>query len=78
MSRRLVQRRFPPGSFAIRGPFTWLVIGWAPVPPHPTGWKNHMTARDWECLLVRDQRLERVRWETMRECYTLDEWEAPE
>jgi len=79
-SRRQVQRRFAPGTFAVNGQGKLtLVIGWSPVAAdiNPrTGYVRR--AASWEALICANDRIERLGWEVFRDLWTLEEWEAHE
>ena len=85
-SRRVTQRRFPPGDFWVspRGDRACLIIGWAPIPAverlrrpwDPFSAEKVTDVATWEALILADgPRLEHLRWESIRSGWTLDEWE---
>lgn len=76
MSRRQVQRKFPPGSlvFNRHSPLE-LVVGWYPV-PRAKDYRGPFTAASWNVLLIRDdQRLVHQCWEYLLGAWTLEEYE---
>ena len=82
-SRRHVQRRFPPGSLVIdsRGTRLALVVGWGPTPvvqrrKWSTGELYVAEARSWIAYVIEDNRVLTLPWESMRDSYNLEEWEA--
>ena len=76
-SRRQVQRRFPPGAFLYAGGALCVVVGWVPVAPKALAFSGgRMSAATWEALLLINERMQTMRWENVRECWTLEEWEA--
>lgn len=78
-SRRQVQRKFPPGTMFVHGHRNLIgtIIGWAPVAANINPANGYVrSAASWEVLvLYGESRVERLRWESIREWLTLEEWE---
>jgi len=77
-SRRQVQRRFPPGSYAIGESryALYLIIAWTQLPAVKRLDGTIRNASSWEAtVVVGNARIEHLRWESVRGCWTIEEWE---
>jgi hypothetical protein len=78
-SRRQVCRRFPPGAFCIspRGDRMIMIVGWNRTPasynPRTGALRWPMS---WEALAIENERIITIPWESIRESWTIEEWEA--
>lgn len=81
LSRRELQRKFPPGIHLInkQNETLYLVIGWSEIPAltHviPGTKKLVTTTKSWQIWLLGNQRFKAVRWDGLHDYMTLKEWE---
>ena len=91
VSRRELQRKFPPGAMGVWGTTMFTVVGWAPVAATPAvpsrgpdpvqGYFTTAKAAQpasWEVAVLVGQRLLTWQWTVLKSCKTLEEWTAEE